>query len=114
MHLQPDCIYLKFENAKWQIHKHLERVVYPMVAKGKIWTVSEGTDICAERRGFRIVPDFGLTAHSVQGASLLAAIVDFLTVDHCSKWSDMLAAYIGLSRVRMKEALLIAQAGGNT
>lgn len=106
---QPDCIYLKFEKAKWRIHKDLERGVYPMTPKGKIWTVSEGTKICAKRRGFEIVPDFSLTAHSVQGASLLAAIVDCLAVDHCSKASDMLAAYIGLSRVRMKEALLIAQ-----
>ena len=55
------------------------------------------------------VPDFGQTAHSMQGESLVSVIVDCLEVDHCSKSTDMLAAYIGLSRVKTKEALLIAQ-----
>ena len=107
--LQPDLINLKFENANWRIHKDLEQGVYPMKAKGKTWVVSEGTNICAKRRGFQIVPDFSQTAHSVQGASLSAAIVDCFTVDHCSKTTEMLAGYIGLSRVRTKEALLISQ-----
>ena len=55
------------------------------------------------------MPDFGQTAHSVQGASLAAVIVDCLKVDLCTKTTEMLAAYIGLSRVRRKEALLIAE-----
>ena len=45
----------------------------------------------------------------MQGASLAAVIVDCLKVDICSKTTEMLAAYIGLSRVRRKEALLIAE-----
>ena len=110
LQFHPDCIYLKFENATWQIHKDLERGVWPMYATNKTWTLSESTNIRARRRGFTIVPDFGATAHSVQGASFLSAIVDCLTVDHCPKFSDMLAAYIGLSRVKFKELLLIAQA----
>ena len=105
----PELVYLKFENAKWRIHKDLERGVYPMKVNGKTWIVHEGTKICAKRRGFQFVPDFGQTAHSVQGASLSAVIVDCFEVDHCSKITDMLATYIGLSRVRTKEALLISQ-----
>ena len=105
----PELICLKFENAKWRIHKDLECGVYPMKVTNKIWTVHEGTKISARRRGYQIVPDFGQTAHSMQGASLLSVIVDCLEIDHCSKATDMLAAYIGLSRVRTKEALLIAQ-----
>ena len=107
---QPDIIYLKFENAKWKIHADLEKGVYPMKATGKIWKVSEATNIKARRTGFQIVPDFGQTAHSMQGASLASVIVDCLPLDHCPKATDMLAAYIGLSRVRTKEALLIAEA----
>ena len=107
--LQPDLIYLKFENAKWRIHDDLEKGVYPMKVTGKVWNISEGTKIKAKRWGFQFVPDFGQTAHSVQGASLAAVIVDCLTVDLCSKTTEMLAAYIGLSRVRRKEALLIAE-----
>ena len=55
---QPDVVYLKFDNATWRVHKSLERGVYPMEAKCKTWVVSEGTKICAKRRGFRIEPDF--------------------------------------------------------
>ena len=105
---QPDLIYLKFENAKWQVDD-LEKGVYPMKVTGKIWNISEGTKIKAKRRGFHVVPDFGQTAHSVQGASLATVIVDCLAVDLCPKETEMLAAYIGLSRVRSKEALLIAE-----
>ena len=107
--LQPDLIYLKFENAKWRVHDDLEKGVYPMKVTGKVWNISEGTKMKAKRRGFQIVPDFGQTAHSMQGASLAAVIVDCLAVDICSKTTEMLAAYIGLSRVRTKEALLIAE-----
>ena len=102
-------ICLKSENAKWRIHKDLEHGVYPMKAQGKIWIISEGTKISARRRGFNIVPDFGQTAHSMQGASEIAVIVDCFTVDHCAKYSETLAAYIGISRVRTKEGLLIAE-----
>ena len=109
LELQPDMIYLKFENAKWRVHDDLEKGVYPLKVTGKIWNISENTKMKAKRLGFQIVPDFGQTAHSVQGASLKAVIVDCLTVDICSKETEMLAAYIGLSRVRRKEALLIAE-----
>ena len=109
LELQPDLIYLKFENAKWRVHEDLEKGVYPLKATGKNWIISEGTKMKANRLGFQIVPDFGQTAHSVQGASLAAVIVDCLPVDLCSRTAEMLAAYIGLSRVRTKEALLIAE-----
>ena len=102
-------IYLKFENAKWRVHDDLEKGVYPLKVTGKIWNISENTKMKAKRWGWCFVPDFGQTAHSVQGASLNAVIVDCLKVDICSKETEMLAAYIGLSRVRRKEALLIAE-----
>ena len=107
--LQPDLIYLKFENAKWRVHDNLEKGVYPLKVTGKVWNISEGTKMKAKRLGFQIVPDFGQTAHSVQGASLATVIVDCLKVDLYTKTTEMLAAYIGLSRVRRKEALLIAE-----
>ena len=104
----PKCIYLKFEGATWQIDD-LEVGVYPLMPSNNPWIVSEATKIKAKRRGFRILPDFSATAHMMQGATLLAAIVDCLEAGHCSMASDMLAVYIGLSRVRTKEALLIPQ-----
>ena len=108
LHFLPKCIYLKFEGATWQIDD-LEVGVYPLMPSNNPWIVSEATKIKAKRRGFRIVPDFSATAHMMQGATLLAAIVDCLEAGHCSMPSEMLAVYIGLSRVRTKEALLIPQ-----
>ena len=40
----PELIYLKFENAKWQIHKDLERGVYPMKVTNKVWIVPCGVE----------------------------------------------------------------------
>ena len=51
----PELIYLKFENAKWRIHKDLEQGVYPMKATSKTWIISEGTKICAKRMGSRLL-----------------------------------------------------------
>eukprot|EP00973_Karenia_brevis_P013930 1889272-Karenia_brevis.AAC.1 len=53
--------------------------------------------------------DFSATAHMLQGATLLAAIVDCLEAGHTSRLSDMLAAYVGLSRAKLKETVLITQ-----
>ena len=99
----PELIYLKFENAKWQIHKDLERGVYPMKVTNKVWIVHEGTKISARRRGWQIVPDFGQTAHSMQGESLVSVIVDCLEVDHCSKATDILRIRIRLASVRLED-----------
>ena len=87
---QPDLICLKFEGATWTVHKDLGRGIYPLKATGNIWTVNEKTNIKAKRKGFQIVPDFGQTAHSMQGASLEAVIVDCLQADHVCKMTDML------------------------
>ena len=73
--LQPDLIYLKFENAKWRVHDDLENGVYPLKVAGKIWNISEGTKMKAKRRGFQFVSDFGQTAHSGAGR--------FITGSHC-------------------------------
>ena len=44
-----------------------------------------------------------------QGATLPAAVVHLLAVDHKPKMSDMMAAYVETSRLREKETILIAE-----
>ena len=46
---------------------------------------------------------------SVLSTFLQDIIVDCLQADHVSKMTDMLTSYIGLSRVKSKEALLISE-----
>ena len=106
---QPEAIFLEFENAKWTVHKDLGRGIYPLRPTTRIWTVNEKTNIKARRKGFQIVPDYGNTAHSEQGASEPAAIVDCLQSDHVCKTTDSISSYIGITRVKEKEALLISE-----
>ena len=105
----PEMFFLEFENVKWTIHKDLGRGVYPLRPTTRIWTVNERTSIKARRKGFQLVPDYGQTAHSEQGASEPAAIVDCLPVDHICKKTDSISSYIGLTRIKKKEALLISE-----
>ena len=105
----PEMFFLEFENVKWTIHKDLGRGIYPLRSTTRIWTVNERTNIKARRKGFQIVPDYGQTAHSEQGASEPAAIVDCLPVDHICKKTDSISSYIGLTRVKKKETLLISE-----
>ena len=65
----PLCIYLKFENATWQIDD-LEPGVYPLAPTNKVWDVNKETKVKSKRRGFLIVPDFSATAHMMQGLQL--------------------------------------------
>ena len=63
----------------------------------------------ARRFGYSLVPDLAGTAHMYQGATLPAAVVHLLAVDHKPRMSDMMAAYVQSSRVRTKETLLIVE-----
>eukprot|EP00973_Karenia_brevis_P060897 8469088-Karenia_brevis.AAC.1 len=109
---QPLCLYVKFDFEPgvqpWHVGD-LEPGVYPLQPTRKDWFICERTKVKAKRTGFQVVPDFSATAHMLQGATLLAAIVDCLEAGHTSRLSDMLAAYVGLSRAKLKETVLITQ-----
>ena len=92
----------------WQV-ADLEPGVYPLEVTRKDWFICEHTKVKAKRNGFQVVPDFSATAHMLQGATLLAALVDCLEAGHTSRLTDMLAAYVGLSRAKLKETVLITQ-----
>ena len=104
----PLVIYLHFEEADWRIGK-LPKGVYPLKSRSRTWLVNKHTKIEARRTGFWIVPDFGSTAHMIQGATLAAAFVDML--DACTKVSLVLqiAAYVCLSRVKTLASICVMQ-----
>ena len=81
-----------------------------MEAVTRTWLVNESTKVKAQRTGFRVIPDFSATAHMLQGATLEAVIADCLEHGHTTKLVDMLSAYVGLSRAKVKEKVLIMQA----
>ena len=66
----PLVIYLYFPEATWQVGK-LPVGVYPLKPRSRTWTVNKYTGIAARRTGFWIVPDFGSTAHMIQGVGCI-------------------------------------------
>ena len=105
----PCVIYLQFEEAKWKVGK-LPVGVYPLKPRSRTWKVNTYTGIEARRTGFWFVPDFGSTAHMIQGATLNAAFVD--PQDAGSKVSQTMqtAAYVCLSRVKELQKICVVQA----
>ncbi len=104
----PLVIYIYFQEADWRVGK-LPKGVYPLKPRSRTWTVNKYTKIEARRTGFWIVPDFGSTAHMIQGATLAAAFVDML--EACTKVSLVLqiAAYVCLSRVKTLASICVMQ-----
>ena len=95
----PTVIYLIFPEAKWQIGKLPVRV-YPLKPRSRTWKVNKYTGIEARRTGFWILPDFGSTAHMIQGATLDAAFVDPQDVANKVGLTLQIAVYVCLSRVK--------------
>ena len=83
--------------------------MHPLTAKTQAWAVNEVLKVKARHVGYSLVPDLTGTVHMYQGATLLAAVVHLLAVDHTPRMSDMMAAFVHSSWVRTRETLLIAE-----
>ena len=104
----PVVIYLSFPEANWKIGK-LPKGVYPLKPKSRTWKVNKYTGIEARRTGFWILPDFGSTAHMIQGATLDAAFVDIQDVASKVGLTLQIAIYVCLSRVKELLSLCVLQ-----
>ncbi len=105
---QPMVVYIHFPEAPWRIGK-LPLGVYPLKRKSRTWKVNKHTGIEARRTGFWILPDFGSSAHMIQGATVEAAFAD---LQHCSNKPDMtsmIAEYVCLSRVKPMQDICVMQ-----
>ena len=100
----PECIYVHFPEAQWRIGK-LPIGVYPFTKKSRTWKVNKYTGIEARRTGYLLLPDFGSTAHMVQGQTLDAEFCDCQEAGGKVSTASQIAAYVCLSRV--KELLMI-------
>ena len=69
----------------------------PVEEKNRTWKVNKHTGIEARRTGFWMLPDFGSTAHMIQGATLEAAFVDLQHSSSKPSMSSQIAAYVCLS-----------------
>ena len=94
----PSVIYIHFPEAIWQVGE-LPMGAYLLKPKSRTWKVNKYIGIEARRTGFWILPDFGSTAHMIQGATLDAAFADLQNVGCKVSTVAQIAAYVCLPRV---------------
>ena len=80
-----------------------------MKRKTRTWKVNRRTGVEARRTGFWLIPDFGSTAHMIQGATLEAAFVDLQDPTVTTGITSQIAAYVCLSRVKKMKSVCVMQ-----
>ena len=80
-----------------------------MTPKIRTWTRDQSGHAKVRRIGFALAPEFGGTIHSYCGDTMDAALLDLLEWHRRPTMEDMHKAYVGKSRTRQSDHLLIVQ-----
>ena len=102
----PSVVYVKFHDAEWQLDGTDEPGTYPIYPISRTWHLDRKRDhpvLAINRRQVPLMPAFAITAHTSQGKTLPAVILD-LNVD---KRMDSRFGTVACSRVRSREDVLI-------
>ena len=102
----PSVVYVKFEKAGWQLDGIDEPGVYPIRPVTEDWYLDARRTpsvLKIKRRQVPLSPAYAMTAHSSQGKTLAAVLLD-LNVD---KKVDTTFGTVAASRVRCREDCLI-------
>ena len=106
----PRTIYVRFPKATWdRISYDFPEDVYPVTPVSRTWKVNKYTGISARRSGYFMVPDFGSTAHMIQGQTLDAAFADAQEIQTKPTCESHIASYIAFSRVKQMKNIWILQ-----
>ena len=103
---RPSIVYVKFPDAAWQLEGTEEPGLYPILPRSSDWYLDKGRKVKllkVKRTQLPLTPAYAMTAHSSQGKTLPAVLVD-LQVD---KKVDPTLATVALTRVRNREDVLI-------
>ena len=103
---RPSVVYVKFPDAAWQLEGTEEPGLYPIIPRSSDWYLDKGRKVKllkVKRTQLPLSPAYAMTAHSSQGKTLPAVLVD-LQVD---KRVDPTLATVALTRVRNREDVLI-------
>ena len=103
---RPSVVYVKFEDADWQLEGTPEPGIYPVWPVKRAWFLDAGREkpvLKVTRLQVPLTPAFAITAHASQGKTLRAAMAD-LNVD---KRTDVTFGTVATSRVRSREDFLI-------
>ena len=102
----PEVVYVKFEGCKWHIEGTPEPGIYPITNLKRNWYLDKGRmypQLAVQRKQFPLAPAFSWTAHTAQGQTLEAAIVDM----QIGAGTSPMASYVAFTRVTKMEDLLI-------
>ena len=103
---RPSIVYVKFEGAEWQLEGLEEPGLYPVVPKTKSWYLDKGRKVKTlkvVRTQLPLAPAFSMTAHSSQGKTLRAVLLDL----HVDKRVNPTIGTVATTRVRSREDVLI-------
>ena len=104
--LRPSVVYIKFEDATWQLEGTNEPGIYPAVPTTTDWYLDGGRKmktLKVNRRQLPLIPAYAMTAHASEGKTLPAVLLD-LQVD---KRVDRTIGTVATTRVRSREDVLI-------
>ena len=108
LNCMPKVIYLKFENATWQVSASLPKGIWPLHPVYRTWELPR-RGVMVHRKGFTLVPDYASTAFMKQGETLPAEIADCGDLFATPGITESLTAYVMLSRLRRVDALLLTR-----
>ena len=103
---RPSIVYVKFEDVDWQLEGTEEPGIYPIIPKKNQWHLDKGRKtkvLKVTRTQLPLTPAYAMTAHSSQGKTLRAVLLD-LNVD---KRVDPTIGTVAATRVRSREDVLI-------
>ncbi|CAE7897803.1 pfh1, partial [Symbiodinium necroappetens] len=103
---QPEVVYVKFPDVTWQLPGTPEPGIYPLRPVTEAWFLDRGREnpvLKVKRKQLQLTPAFAITAHSSQGKTLDATLLD-LNVD---KNVHQTLGTVAASRVRSREDVLI-------
>ena len=103
---RPSVVYVKFEGATWKLDGIAEAGVYPIVPQNAQWWLDRRRKtpvLKVTRTQLPLTPAYAMTAHSSQGKTLRAVLLD-LSVD---KMVDPTIGTVAATRVRSREDVLI-------
>ena len=101
----PEVVYVKFPGATWQLDGTSELGIYPITYVKRNWFSDKGRkypQLAVQRQQLPLVPAFSWTAHTAQGQTLEAAIVDM----QIGAGTSPMASYVAFTRVKKTEDLL--------
>ena len=103
---RPSIVYVKFEGAKWQLDGVDEPGVYPITPLAKTWFLDSKRKppmLKIYRTQVPLTPAYAMTAHSSQGKTLHAVLLDL----NVEKRVDTTFGAVAASRVRSRHDALI-------